>query len=333
MTPRNRIYPFFIPHEGCPNRCVFCDQWQISGCAAPVTGADVRQQLRELPGEEKYEVAFYGGSFTSVPVSLQDELLSAARDPGMRDKVSAIRVSARPDAVDQAVLSRLKAYGVGTVELGAQSFDDTVLERSGRGHSAADIVLAADRIHENGLRVVLQLMTGLPGSDDDSDLRSAEAAAALAPDGIRLYPTVILAGTELERLWRTGQYREHTPKDAVRICSKIVPLFQKAGIPVLRIGLNPAEGLSAAVVGGAYHPALGEMVLSRVWYDRAVAVVGTHAPAERLVFGVAPGKVSVMTGQHGSNLRLLREKYAPAKVSIRPQPGQDGEEIRLLECI
>ena len=332
MTPRRKICPFFIPHAGCPNRCVFCDQNRISGSAAAVSGKEVLAKLETLPKRETYEVAFYGGSFTSIPVSQQEELLSAARDPRVKDAVSAVRVSARPDAIDPAVLSRLKAFGVETVEIGAQSLDDRVLDRSGRGHTARDVIRASGLIREHGFRLILQLMTGLPGSDDASDVRSAETAATLAPDGVRLYPTVIVAGTELERLWRAGEYREHTVEDAVRVCAAIVPIFREAGIPVLRIGLNPSEELASAVVGGAYHPALGEMVLSRVWLEKAVSLIGARKPRERLMLGVFPGSVSVMTGQKRENLRLLSGRYAPAEVSIRPVPAAGREEIIILEC-
>lgn len=193
-----------------------------------------------------YELAFYGGSFTAIPEAEQEALLAAAIPARESGAVSALRVSTRPDAVTEEKLARLRRYGVETVELGAQSMCDEVLLRSGRGHMSEDTVKAAKLVKDAGFTLILQMMTGLPGSDDARDIQTARSIAALHPDGVRIYPTVILRDTPLCDLWQAGKYREHTVEDAVRVCARILPIFENAGIPVIRLGLNPSDELSAA---------------------------------------------------------------------------------------
>ena len=196
MSPRRRIIPIFVPHLGCPNQCVFCDQKRISGSLFPACGDTVRTALAPLDGQG-YELAFYGGSFTAIEPQRQEELLSAVQPYRASGLIASIRVSTRPDAIDADVLRRLRRYGVETIELGAQSMTEEVLRRSGRGHTAADTERAASLIRKAGFQLILQLMTGLPGESRQSALISAQRLAALGPDGVRLYPTVILQNTDL----------------------------------------------------------------------------------------------------------------------------------------
>lgn len=317
MSPRRRILPFFIPHLGCPQQCVFCDQHRISGSAAPVRRKDVERVLSGLSDGSGYELAFYGGSFTAIPAELQEELLQAAAPARERGAVSAIRVSTRPDALDETVLFRLKRYGVDTVELGAQSMDDFVLRLSRRGHNAADTRLASAAVKSLGFSLILQMMTGLPGSDDETDLETARELISLEPDGVRIYPTVILRGTILEQLWRAGEYQEHTVDDAVRVCARILPLFDSARIPVIRLGLNPTDVLSGGeAVGGAYHPALGEMVRSRILREKAEELLSRAETGRRVSLGVSPERLSAMIGQHRDNISYLRDRFGLDELRI-----------------
>ena len=330
MSPRRRILPLFIPFLGCPQQCVFCDQRRITGQASMVRGEDVKVTLAALPDGAGYELAFYGGSFTAIPASLQEELLSAALPARERRAVSSIRISTRPDAVDEDVLLRLKRFGVGTVELGAQSMVDSVLARSRRGHTAADTRRSAAAVKEAGISLILQMMTGLPGSNDEKDLYTARELIALCPDGVRIYPTVILRGTELERLWKAGEYKEHTIEDVVRVCARILPMFEASGIPVIRLGLNPTEELSGGVAaGGAYHPALGELVRSRILRQMAEELLDRSEFGERVLLGVSPERVSAMTGQHRGNIDFLQEKYRVRELRVVPDPSA-GTGILLL---
>ena len=334
MSARAYILPVFVPHLGCPHACVFCNQRRISGAERPATAEDVKNSIAKaaasLPQGGKRQLAFYGGSFTAIPAKEQEALLGAAKAALDRGEIDAIRLSTRPDAIDGAVLDRLRRYGVETVELGAQSMDDTVLRLSGRGHTADDVETASRLIRAAGFRLILQMMTGLPGSSDESDVETARRLIALAPDGVRIYPTVIVRDTALYDMWRTGIYREHTVEDAVRVCARIVPLFDAAGIPVIRLGLNPTEELSGgAAAGGAYHPALGELVKSRILLEKARALLNGTAPGSRVTIAVGKGKASQMAGQHRENLRRLTEEFRLTELKIREKTEADGE-ITLL---
>ena len=330
MTPRRRILPIFVPHAGCPNDCVFCNQKRISGSLLPASAETVRDAVSVLEPGSGYELAFYGGTFTAIPEAEQDALLAAVIPVRESGAVSAIRVSTRPDAITEEKLARLRLYGVETVELGAQSMCNEVLLRSGRGHTSEDTVKAAKLVKDAGFTLILQMMTGLPGGDDARDIETARAIAALRPDGVRIYPTVIIQNTPLEELWRAGKYRAHTVEDAVRVCARILPIFDSAGIPVIRLGLNPSDELSGgAAVAGAYHPALGELARSRLWRDKAEAMLSGVEPGEEVVLGVARSRISVMTGQHRANVSYLQERFALRSVRICAADVPDGEIVRI----
>lgn len=334
MSARESIIPVFVPHLGCPNDCVFCNQRRISGSQLPATAENVRQAVDRaealLPKEVRRQLAFYGGSFTAIPVAEQLSLLEAAREELSRGRIDSVRLSTRPDAIDGQVLSRLAAYGVETIELGAQSMDEQVLLLSGRGHTAEDVETASRLIRERGFRLILQMMTGLPGDSVEKSLETARRIAALKPDGVRIYPTVIVRDTALYELWKAGRYREHSVEDAVELCSRLLPVFEEAGIPVIRLGLNPTEELSAgAAAGGAYHPALGELVKSRMMYNRACALLENATPGSRVVLEVGRGKTSQMVGQHRRNMAALMARFALADLKIR-ESDTKTDDIKII---
>lgn len=330
MTPRRRILPIFVPHAGCPNDCVFCNQKRISGSLFPASGDMVVQALEAISPGAGLELAFYGGSFTAIEEKLQIQLLEATV-PYRRDgRIGAIRVSTRPDAIDEAVLSRLRAYGVETIELGAQSLCDEVLRRSGRGHRAEDVVQAARAVKAAGFSLVLQMMTGLPGDTPERAMDTARQIIALKPDAVRIYPTVVVRDTALEMLWRSGEYREHTVEDAVSLCAELLPLFETAGIPVIRLGLNPSEELSdGSAVAGAYHPALGELVRSRILREKAQLLLEREKPTGNVTLLVAPNRLSAMIGQRRCNVEWLNRRLASVHVTVGTDPTLAGDEIRL----
>ena len=326
MSARRRIFPIFVPHAGCPNDCVFCNQKRISGSLHPASAETVREAVSTLAPGSGYELAFYGGSFTAIPESEQEALLSAVVPSRENGAVASLRVSTRPDAVTPEKLERLRRYGVETVELGAQSMCDEVLLRSGRGHTREDTVRAAKLVKEFGFTLILQMMTGLPASSDERDIDSARSIAALSPDGVRVYPTVIIRDTPLETLWREGKYREHTVEDAVRVCAEILPIFEEAHIPVIRLGLNPTDELSGgSAVGGAYHPALGELVRSRIWRGREEELLKGTPPGASVILTVPQNQVSAATGQHRCNITWLTDKYHLKSLKIRPADISDAE--------
>ena len=334
MTARNSIIPVFVPHLGCPNDCVFCNQRRISGHTEPATAQTVKTAIENaaalFPKGTKRQLAFYGGSFTAIPTVEQAALFEAAK-PYLDDgTISSIRLSTRPDAIDAETLARLKKYSVQTVELGAQSLCDKVLWLSNRGHTAKEVEEAARMVKQAGFELILQMMTGLPGDTDESCVETAKRIIALRPDGVRIYPTVIVRDTELYDMWKAGTYKEHTVSDAVRVCAKITKLFDEAGIPIIRMGLNPTEDLSGGdAVGGAYHPALGELVRSHMMLDKAVELLDGIEPDKRVVLGVNKSDVSKMIGQHRCNAEALKSQFKLMSIKIMQTDINSGE-IKLL---
>lgn len=334
MTARRNIVPFFVPHRGCPNDCVFCNQRRISGSLTPVTANDVNEALnvhfQKSATKTPVELAFYGGSFTAIPYTEQEELLGAAL-PFLRDgRISAIRVSTRPDSIEPEILDMLRGYGVRTIELGAQSMLDEVLVRTQRGHTAQDVRKAAKLIKNRGFLLGLQMMTGLPGDCDAGALYTAREICALAPDMVRIYPTVIVRDTKLCDDWLAGKYREHTVEDAVRVCAEIVPLFQSSAIPIIRLGLNPTDDLSGgAAMGGAYHPALGELVYSRIMRSGIERLLAGVKPDAAAVIGVHKSRISQAVGQKRCNIDYLIGHYALKSLKFT-EIDCGREEIRLI---
>lgn len=332
MSARESIIPVFVPHLAARTTASSGNQRRISGSVAPATVEDVvsaiENALRLTPPGTRRQLAFYGGSFTAIPVAEQESLLGAAAPYLERGDIASLRLSTRPDAIDGAVLRRLRSYGVETIELGAQSMSERVLALSGRGHTAADVEDAARAVKGAGFRLILQMMTGLPGADDESDVESARRIAALGPDGVRVYPTVIVRDTALCDLWRAGRYKEHTVEDAVRVCARILPVFEQAGIPVIRLGLNPTEDLSGGdAVGGAYHPALGELVKSRIMRDKAEKILSGAKRGEQAVLRVNPRLMSQLVGQHGANRAYLVERFGLSGLRIVRDPDVSALEL------
>ncbi len=330
MSARQCVIPVFVPHLGCPNDCVFCNQRRISGAERPVTAAGVAQAVERAaalpPAGAERQLAFYGGSFTAIPLAEQIELLEAAKEYIDRGDIGSVRLSTRPDAIDGEILARLRRYGVETIELGAQSMDDQVLLLSGRGHTAQDVRDASRLIKAAGFKLILQMMTGLPGDTDEKSVETARQIIDLEPDGVRVYPTVIVRGTALFDLWQAGLYREHSVEDAVRVCAKLLPMFERAGIPVIRLGLNPTEELSSGqAAGGAYHPALGELVKSRIMYEKAEKLLAGAAPGSAVTLGVEPSQVSQMVGQHRRNIDRLKAEFSLRELKVRPAELEKGE--------
>lgn len=331
MSARQTIIPVFVPHVGCPNDCVFCNQRRISGQVRPITAEEVSCAIEQgaaiTPNGVQRQLAFYGGSFTAIPTAAQERLLGAAQ-PYLQDgTITSIRLSTRPDAIDEEILLRLRRFGVKTIELGAQSMDDAVLVKAGRGHTALQVEQAARLVKRYGFELILQMMTGLPGDEDGAaSLMTAKKLAALQPDGVRIYPTVIVRDTALHDLWLAGQYQEHTVEAAVEICARIVPIFDAAGIPIIRLGLNPTEDLSNGdAVGGAYHPALGELVKSRMMLDKARVLLAGTAPDRSVILEVGKGKTSQMIGQHRCNLLALTEEFSLKQIKILEKQEKSDE--------
>ncbi|MGB5233327.1 MAG: radical SAM protein [Desulfoprunum sp.] len=304
------IIPLFIPHRGCPHLCLFCNQHSITAAgqaANDVTaiGAIIRTWIRRSPGRDEVQAAFFGGSFTCLPLAEQRRLLAAVQPFVASGEVHTIRLSTRPDCIDIEVCRFLRDHRVGIVELGVQSFDDQVLGAARRGHTAADSRQAVRRLRQAGITVGIQLMPGLPGETHRSFIAGIRQTIALAPAVVRLYPAVVLRNTGLAAEWLAGRYRPLSLNQAVAKTARAKEMLDDAGIRVIRMGLQPSPELEAEIMAGPYHPAFGECVQSRLWFTRLRRRLADLAASEHLTIRICHRDRSALAGHRQANLRRL----------------------------
>ena len=324
-TGKHGNVALFVPHAGCPHRCSFCDQRAIAGTGDRMTPDKVEAACLQaesritLPGRQA-ELAFFGGSFTALPKKEMCALLDAALPFVRRGVFRGIRLSTRPDCVDEGILAALAGRSVTAVELGAQSMDDAVLVQNGRGHTAADVERAAGLIRARGLSLGLQMMTGLPGSTPDTDRETAARLAALRPDTMRIYPTVALRGTPLDGMVRSGAYIPPTLEETVALCAELLLFFEEErDIPVIRLGLHASPDLEQNRVAGPWHPAFRELCEGRIYRDRAASLLrecGIPPGPVRLL--VHPRALSAMICQRRGNVVWFRERGYRVEVEGDP---------------
>ena len=276
------VIPIFVPHLGCPNDCIFCNQKSISGQKKNMTRQEAKNiietHLKSINKENSLvEIAFFGGSFTAIEEKQQEELLGLAYEYIKNKKVDSIRVSTRPDYINKTILKRLKKYKVKTIELGVQSANDYVLKRANRGHNFEDVKKASKLIRWNGFTLGHQMMVGLPESTALDEVTTAKNLIKLKPKIVRIYPVLVIKNTELEDMYKKGEYTPLSINQAVERCKEVVKLFNDKNIEVIRIGLQNTEEItdpsieSSQVVAGPYHPAFRQLVESSMWYDTIVS--------------------------------------------------------------
>lgn len=314
------IIPIFVPHLGCPNDCVFCNQKSISGQTKQVTKEDVKniieEHLKYIKKDSKVEVAFFGGSFTGIEEAKQEELLSTAYEYIKQKKVDSIRISTRPDYIDKKILKRLKKYKVKTIELGVQSANDYILKKAGRGHNFEDVVKASKLIRWYGFELGHQMMVGLPESTTVDEINTAKQLIKLKPKMVRIYPVLVIKNTKLEKDYNEGKYKPLTVIQAVEVCKELVKLFVKKHIEVIRIGLQPTDTITnpdndkSEVVAGPFHPAFRQLVESGMWYDVIVEKIKQlNTKVKEVVVTVNPADVNNVIGQRKDNINNLRDVY------------------------
>lgn len=308
----------FVPHNGCPNQCSFCNQRAISGHRNQVEPSDVDSAVNialKNPESKGGEIAFFGGSFTAIERETMVSLLSSAYKYVENGSFKGIRISTRPDAIDEEICKILKNYGVSAVELGAQSLDDRVLTLNKRGHTAEDIAKATKLLQKEGFETGLQMMTGLYGSTDEDSIKTAEKIIALHPDTVRIYPTVVLENTQLCDLYKSGEYHPQGVEEAAEICAVLLEMFENAGIKVIRTGLHSGGDVEGEFVAGAYHPAFKEICESKIYLKKATECIRQNKiPEGRIEIRVSPKSVSQMTGQKKANIHALRKLGYEAKI-------------------
>lgn len=314
----------FISHLGCPQKCSFCNQNTITGKADLPTPDDVRRAV-EIALKRKgyrYEIAFFGGSFTAIDRDYMISLLETAYEYIKDGRVDGIRISTRPDFIDDEVLTILKKYGVTSIELGAQSMDDEVLRANLRGHNSKAVEDASRLIKAYGFELGLQMMTGLYLDTDEKAVETAKKLIALEPVTVRIYPTVVLKGTYLAKLYDDEVYKPQTVDDAAALCTTLVPMFENAGIKVIRLGLHASEDIKKNMVAGAYHDSFGEIVKSRYMLNKVLK----YPPADYEIM-VNPRSVSQLKGQQKRNIYFLMEEGYNIKVTASEKVAVDDIKI------
>ena len=312
---RKLIIPIQVNQLGCPERCIFCDQNSISGKRGGLPSTDRIQEivsgfLASWRGNGRREVAFYGGSFTSLDRALQRRLLGAVQPFVKNGEIDTIRVSTRPDAIDEAVLELLSENAVTTVELGVQSMDPEVLKMSGRRHLPADVETAARLIKGFNMRLGCQLMPGLPGDSRSRSAESASIVCSLGADIARIYPAVVIKGTAMEALYSSREYYPLDMDDAVSISADMMEIFEENGVEVIRVGLQHEESLKDAIVAGPYHPSFGEMVRSELFYRRVVKLLnGMAHMGRKVVFSLSPYDESAFRGLNNGNMKKIMKTF------------------------
>lgn len=321
--------PFFISHQGCPQTCVYCDQRLISGSSGRFpTSEEIVDKVeiwRLTAGERPLEVAFFGGSFTALTEKWQAELLAPLQSLLGNGTIRSVRISTRPDCIDDSCVAWLAQMGVRTVELGVQSMNDSVLSASGRGHTAAESEDAIRCVRKQGLKVGAQLMPGLPADTPASSLASLERVLSAGVDFIRIYPTVVLRGTELARRFADGDYVPLSREQGVSLCKILLHRAMKAGVDVIRIGLQADDGLNTdTVLAGCWHPSLGQLVRSELYADIVQRFV---SPGQKVTLHCHPARLSDVVGVKRCN--LMSQARRGVQMRVVTDQNLTQEELRI----
>ncbi len=329
------IIPIFIPHAGCPHRCIFCDQGAVTGIKGGRIGGEeiesiVLRYVDSRPDwEGDIELAFFGGSFTSLPMQRQLELLRVGSDLIEDGLIDEIRISTRPDSISDKILKNLISHGVKTVELGVQSMSDEVLLMAQRGHTSLDTKNAVDMITAHGLSWIAQIMPGLPGDTREAIIDTSLKISEMGPDGVRIYPTLVIKNTDLERIYRDGEYTPLTFDETISIVKEMVSIFNAKDIPTIRIGLHPSKELQEKVVDGPYDSSLGARVMESFLFDRISSEIeALNYIPNTLKIGVDPMQISSAVGNNKINIINLKKKFGLKDLKISPdEKAGEGEVI------
>ena len=312
--------PVFVPHLACPNQCIFCDQKKIAGTEE--AKVEIYDYLYSAASElsdrfSEVDIAFFGGSFTGIPEpTMRSYLENAVLIREKFPEITGIRLSTRPDYINEHILAVLKEYGVTAIELGGQSMCDDVLFAAKRGHTSAQTEEAAKMIKSAGFELVIQTMTGLYLDTPEKDIETAKKVIALKPDGVRIYPCITIKGTELERLFSEGKYMPQTLDAAVGLCATLAEMYEESGIKILRIGLHGSDLYkSDSVAAGPFHPAFGELTEGEIIYRRLrKELAGKVKPGDVYTLSVSSREVSKTVGQKRRNIVRLEDEF---KIKIK----------------
>jgi histone acetyltransferase (RNA polymerase elongator complex component) len=335
------IIPIFLPHAGCPHRCVFCDQSSITGVHSTQSQKEVCNQIEaflrfKTARRNRIQIAFFGGNFLGMSADEIKRLMAMAAEYVRAGRVNSIRFSTRPDTIDQQRLNLIKNFPVATIELGVQSMDERVLSTAKRGHSALETEKAIGRLKELNYEIGVQLMVGLPEDTPERSIASAQRIARLKPDFIRIYPTLVLAGSPLAAWYRKGDYVPLSMEKAVSHTKKLYLLFKNENIPVIRMGLQATVDLEngSTILAGPYHPAFGHLVYSEVFLDMAITELeSSNSTGQSITLHVHPRSVSKMSGLKNRNIETLRENFNLQSVEIVPDDSLKEDQILFYDPV
>ena len=315
------VIPVFVPHLGCPNDCIFCNQKSISGQKKNITKEEAKKIIESFlknikDKDAKKEIAFFGGSFTGIDENVQEELLQVAYEYIEKGQVDSIRISTRPDYINKEILKRLKKYKVKTIELGVQSANDYILGRANRGHTFKDVEKASKLIRWYGFNLGHQMMVGLPESNRIDEINTAKALIKLKPKMVRIYPVLVIKGTKLEKEYNEGIYEPLSIVQAVETCKQLVRMFTDKKIEVIRVGLQNTDEIcnpdnkESEVVAGPFHPAFGQLVESSMWYDAIVEKIKKlNVKVKEVEVTVNPIDANNVIGHKKENVIKLKDTY------------------------
>ncbi len=329
------VIPVFVPHKGCPFDCIYCNQKTISGQVTEAGEADIRKTIEEYLHTSRdafVEIGFYGGSFTGISKEEQQWYLEIGLSYIKSGKVKQMRLSTRPDYIDYDILDFLSGYGVKTIELGAQSLDNQVLNSSNRGHDMETVVKASKMIRKKGFSLGIQTMIGLPGDTEEKALNTAKTVISMAPDIVRIYPTLVIRDTFLQNMYETGKYTPLSLEEAVDISARLLELYEENNINVIRIGLQPTESISETgeVVAGPFHPAFRQLVQSRLMRNKLEKYFRENElfNIKEINIECSPKNISNIIGQKRENLRKIMDEFSIGNIKVIAKDKVDSFNVK-----
>lgn len=333
------IIPFFIVYQGCPNRCIYCNVHKTAGnFSERITEDTFRKTVHKYLNHPRRkgngaEIAFYGGNFTGMAKDYQAELLGFASPFIEKGLVHGVRISTRPDSINKENLDIMKRFGVTTVEIGAQSMVDHVLNLSNRGHGASDVSAAMEMLKERGFKTGIHLMAGLPGDSQSGFEYTIAKTIALKPDMVRIHPTVVLQDTGLAELFLNGTYHPLSMPEAIDMCKYALRRFREANILVIRVGLQTTREMemTGSVIAGPYHPAFRSLVEESMFFDMASAMLSDRKISEQeVIFSLSPKDVSSFLGHKNKNMQTLKELFRLTGIDVSVDPVQERGTLAMI---
>ncbi|MCY6959496.1 elongator complex protein 3 [Clostridium brassicae] len=336
MSKSHYIIPIFVPHEGCPHNCVFCNQNSITGEVNKVNSRFVKDTIEEYlktinKENATIEVSFFGGTFTAIDINKQKELLAVAKMYKDQGKIDYIHLSTRPDYINQDILENLKAYSTDIIELGIQSLDDEVLLKSGRGHTVEDVIRASHMIKEYGFILGHQIMLGLPGDDFKKDIETTKNIIKLNPDIARIYPSLVIKDTPMEKMYNYGTYCPYTLEEAVEISKEVYSMFVANDVNVIRIGLQPTEEINWGkdLIAGPFHPAFRELVEGSIYNDIILEEIQNENCDDFIIY-INNKDLSKVYAYKKKIFKDMESKISPKKAIVQQKSDIERGEMLLF---